>query len=205
MMSIVRVTILTLLSLLIAGAAFIGQLAFRMDRTFLGFGYTQDALERWLSPLKNDEIRRDFVDDLLDDMRRALDWSMPSQLQAIMDDAAFENFSYDWMMNTVRRMHISVFRLMKGDNLSMELVIPLGGFTNTMVSMVRQDIPAEFSRQIESQLTRTPSSIAVWADFRQSAYCPVLYCSRVPLRSAAASGRLVAAANRPHPARISRH
>ncbi|MFW5689749.1 MAG: hypothetical protein ACOC1U_09260 [Spirochaetota bacterium] len=161
-MRLFRLVTLAVLATLIAVSAFVGQLAFRMDRTVLRHDFVQRELGTWLEPLSIPANHERFTTALVDEIRRSLGWNVPSQIRVAMHEAAAQTFTPEWTESFVRRAHTAAYRLMRGDPSPVRLPMSLGGFTNRFANLVSAQVPEQQARAVSAQLARVPDSIDLW-------------------------------------------
>ena len=167
-MRAVRVLSFVVLAVLIALSAFVGQIAFRMDRTLLRHDFVQAELDSWLAPLEVSSNHQQFTGAMMNEIRGALGWNVPGQLQSVLYEAAAESFPPERIESFVRRTHTAGYRLMRGDQTPVRLTLSLSSFTNRVASRLDEALPPTAAQGVAAGLAQVPNSIDLWEGVDES-------------------------------------
>jgi hypothetical protein len=183
-MAVFRTILLSVLVVFIAATVLVGQLAFRADQTVLRHSFAHEAIEAWLAPLQDAANHEEFVADAWSQMRRALGWSIPVQIQSVIEDAALQSFRPDWITDVVKRMHTAIYLFMRGREPEISLVVPLGDFKRAISTISRDRLDARAAASVSSEIGRLPSSIDLWRAVPDETRASVeLWIRRIPVIS----------------------
>ena len=158
-MKIVRLVVFTFLGILIVLTASIGQFAYRIEETYMGYRFAANELEAILSPLDDPEIHEETVDEFFVTIRRQLDMSIPLELQKPMADAAKTSFSAGWIKDIIRRAHLSFYRVMRGNDDTFSIVVNIGQFKQQLSENVNRSLGSRYSTEVSRELSRIPDSL----------------------------------------------
>lgn len=183
-MPVARVATLSFLTVAIAVSVLVGQAAFRLERTLLRHDYVQAEIGEWFAPLEDPAHHEEFVNAMVSQIRRALRWSIPAQVQTVVYEAARASFTHDWLVSFARRVHTAAYRVMRGDRTPIRLTVSLGQFYAGVVSRAGAALPDQLSNAVAAELARAPASIDLWAELDEESKANTeMWLRRLPLIS----------------------
>ncbi|TVR56655.1 MAG: hypothetical protein EA426_13385 [Spirochaetaceae bacterium] len=154
-----QVFVLCVVTVLLAAAVVIAQVAFRLDRTVLSYGFLNRTTQAWLDPLDDASVHARTVEGAYRAARRAAGVAIPRELDPHVVRAATEAFSTGMIRHTVANWVIEIHRVIRGDRTQIVLPVALSPFKNAMLSEIRSGFSPDEVRAFAAAVETIPASL----------------------------------------------
>jgi hypothetical protein len=158
-MKISRYIILLALAILLALSVFVAQVAFRLERTVLSYGFTYRETQSLLAPLDDTEIHAQSIGEAFRFVRKQLSFQVPRDIEETIIESAVSGFSAAWVKQTVGLWLVTAQQVLHGKRDSIEIPLALAPFKNSFISAVRGRFTIEEQMEIHHELDQIPATI----------------------------------------------
>ena len=158
-MKLPQLILVCLLAFVLFIAVVTAEVAFRLERTLLSYGFTYREMGRLLEPLDNADTHSETIREAFRYIRRSLSLPVPRELEPYILEAAVDGFSARWVRQTAGNWLVTTQQVLHGRRDTLEYPLSLSRFKSSLLSLVRQNVKSSFLVEITRALDEVPASV----------------------------------------------
>ncbi len=157
-MKVAHIALLFVLALLLAFSVVVAQVAFRLERTVLSYGFTYREIQRILDPLDDPEIHERTISEAFRFIRRSLSLGVPRELEPYIIGSAVDGFSAAWVRQTVGLWLVTAQQILHGKRDDVEFPLSLSPFKSSFLSAIRGEFTMAETMEITTAVDEIPTT-----------------------------------------------
>jgi hypothetical protein len=157
-MKILQLVVLLFIVVFLAASVLVAQVAFRVERTVLSYGFTYREMQRILAPLDDPATHESTIGQAFGFVQKSMSLGVPRELQGYIIEAAVNGFSPSWVKQTVGQWLMTTQQVLHGNRDTIEFPLSLSPFKSGFLTAVRGEFSVAEQMEISAALDEIPTT-----------------------------------------------